>query len=231
METRVKIKQLADWFRVLAYRQIGGYIGPAPKGRPPTLICVFVRMPIIRPRQLISPAYRKMLSAFHKECPEYGRGDRVHASGVTELSRLAGVTDVLDYGSGAGVLKEKLSSMAPGLHVIEYDPAIEGKDELPPKAGAVACFDVLPCVEPDRLDVVLQHIAGRARVCAYVGVSHMPSFLKMPDGRKTHLTVEPPEWWTARLAQFFDIKKVNCFEAEHTPGFVLLTRYALAPKH
>ena len=72
---------------------------------------------------------------------------------------------------------------------------------------AAVCSDVMEHIPPDKVDAVLQSIAG---VCSKVwafNVSCRPSGTIGPQGENLHLTVQSPEWWQAKLAEFFVIEQ------------------------
>ena len=50
---------------------------------------------------------------------------------IRRLIQATGSASLLDYGCGKGTLKPAIASINPDLTVLEYDPAIPGKDALP----------------------------------------------------------------------------------------------------
>jgi len=155
---------------------------------------------VITPLELISPSYRSALLVLHAQPHGWGTKGYKWATTVADLIRKHKASSVLDYGCGMGTLARNLRTMGiRGLRIDEYDPAIPGKDHLPSFADLVVCTDVLEHIEPDRLDVVLEHLKVLARKAIFVVVSTQAANVSLPDGRNAHLTIESDEWWDARL--------------------------------
>lgn len=155
---------------------------------------------MIRPIDLISPAYRDLQIELHAQPRGYGgRGDK-WAGVVLQIALEYGATSILDYGCGQGSLMATLRA-APvnGFRLNEYDPAIPGKDHLPDFADMVVCTDVLEHVEPKRLDIVLAHLRLLARKVLWVVISTKRSNKELSDGRNAHLVIRPSKWWRERL--------------------------------
>jgi hypothetical protein len=148
---------------------------------------------------LISPDYLAQQKLLHAAPKGYGgKGDKWGAT-VLEMIAAHGCESVLDYGCGQGTLAAKLRTWTKTVDVREYDPAIKGKDALPQPADLVVCTDVIEHIEPDRLDIVLAHLASLARKALFVVIATRPASKNLPDGRNAHLIVEDAAWWEARL--------------------------------
>lgn len=153
---------------------------------------------MIRPSDLITPAYCAQQKALHANPRGYGtRGDR-WAPTVRHIAREYGASSILDYGCGQGSLGRALRAYGE-FTVREYDPAIKGKDQPPLFADLVACTDVLEHIEPDRLDAVLGHLRSLMRKVGWFVISTRPANKILNDGRNAHLIVEPADWWRARV--------------------------------
>lgn len=150
---------------------------------------------------LISDEYRQQNAGLHEVDEQYGAGAWRKAAAILEIFHHGHYQTLLDYGCGKGTLKDAL----PEIEIIEYDPAIPGKDALPEPADMVACLDVLEHIEPDRLDEVLQHLASLARHEMFFTISTRPAHKNLPDGRNAHLIVQDAEWWADRLEKYFQI--------------------------
>lgn len=144
---------------------------------------------------LISEPYRALNVELHSRVPSYGTGGGKWARYVNRLADEIGATSVLDYGCGKGILGRLLRN----LDVREYDPAIEGKDNLPEPADIVVCTDVLEHVEKECLDDVLSHIRSLARKAALIDVCCERGSRVLADGRPAHITVHSPDWWEAKV--------------------------------
>lgn len=148
---------------------------------------------------LISDEYREMNKVLHEQRKTYGASGHRWANYIASVAG-EGIS-VLDYGCGKGTLKKAL----PDLDIREYDPAIEGKDEMPDPAQLVVCTDVLEHIEPDMLDDVLKHIRELATDAAMLVVATRPANKTLPDGRNAHLIIESPEWWQEKISEHFEI--------------------------
>ena len=149
----------------------------------------------------ITEEYREANKRLHEINPKYGSSSAKWAPKVLELVDKTGSRNVLDYGCGKGQLAAALSH----LDVREYDPAVPGKDAEPQPADLVICTDVLEHIEPNCLDDVLQHIRAVTLKLAFLNVATRPAVKTLPDGRNTHLIIQPETWWRARIEAFFDV--------------------------
>ncbi len=155
-------------------------------------------------KPVISPEYAAMNRQLHDDKPEYGVGAAKDAASVVKLARSAGYTVVLDYGCGKGALKPAVLALAPELTVLEFDPAVPGKDALPTQAvHLVAALDVMEHIEPEYLDGVLQTMCDLKPHGVVLKIALIPANKTLPDGRNAHLIVEAADWWKARLEHFF----------------------------
>lgn len=158
---------------------------------------------------LITPEYVALNKELHQRNPFFGTNSgKDYYKIVKELAALLKTQDILDYGCGKGHLKTQFDFP---LH--EYDPAIPGKDQPPEPADIVVCGDVLEHIEPELLDNVL---ADLARCVKKVGLFIVPTHAAsktLADGRNTHLTQKPKDWWVDRVGRHFkihDVVEVPC---------------------
>ena len=161
---------------------------------------------------IISAEYATLNRAMHAR-GNYGVSGHRWAPMVHDLARQCEAATVLDYGCGTGTLRQALER-AHGLtlpyRVLEYDPAIPGKEDKPRRADIVVCGDVLEHVEPAFLRDVLDDIAETAERAVFLVIATTPANKHLPDGRNAHLIVEHAEWWLPqiiarwRLRQFQD---------------------------
>lgn len=148
---------------------------------------------------LISESYRDLNRELHSY-GKYGLSGYKWAKMVDKLARKHEARTVLDYGCGRGTLKVGLEEHAPlPYSILEYDPAIEGKEEKPARSDIVVCGDVLEHIEPDCLYPVLDDLASIARVAVFLVVATVPAMKTLADGRNTHLIVEPSDWWLKKI--------------------------------
>lgn len=158
---------------------------------------------------LISAEYVRLNVAMHA-AGGYGEGGHRWGQQVLDLARQCEARSILDYGCGTGTLKEVLDAVVvpPELRnadgtrpfdVLEYDPAISGKDKRPARADLVVCCDVLEHVEPDCLYAVLDDIRNIARTAVLLVVATRPAKKVLSDGRNAHLINETVDWWLPKL--------------------------------
>jgi len=144
---------------------------------------------------LISEEYRELNRQLHEQNPGYGGGYK-----WAEFIKKFSDGTILDYGCGKG----KLSSLLPDLEIVEYDPAIKGKDALPEPADTVVCVDVIEHVEPEYLDDVLKHLISLTKKKLLLVIACRPGNKYLPDGRLAHLIVKDEEWWKNKLKEHGD---------------------------
>jgi len=155
-------------------------------------------------RSVISPEYAELNRKLHADRPDYGVTAGKNAAKILEFIRHGAHKTVLDYGCGKGTLKAALTTLAPDITVLEYDPAIEGKETVPTgDIDMVVVFDVMEHVEPDCLSAVLRSIYEVRAKSVFMVIDMHPATKCLPDGRNAHLIVRPSKWWQARLTKFF----------------------------
>jgi hypothetical protein len=150
---------------------------------------------------LISEEYRALNAELHRTSVVYGSGAGTKfGEQLLKLMHKYGTRDVLDYGCGKG----KLRHVLPEIRC--YDPAIPEFDCPPNPADLVICRDVMEHVEPECVDDVLAHIKSLTKRAAYFVISCRLAAKKLPDGRNTHISVHPPEWWQAKLEKHWKVE-------------------------
>lgn len=128
---------------------------------------------------------------------------------------------ILDAGCGTGKLMQKLMTEFGDEFAVHgfdisancLDPVFEdvkddiltvgclwNADDLPGEFDAVLCTDVLEHIHPDKVPAVLENLRKCTRKFAYVAIALFPDgFGPKLIGEPLHLTVEPPNWWFAKL--------------------------------
>jgi hypothetical protein len=158
---------------------------------------------------LISEEYRAANQKLHAANPHFGTTARRYAPRLMELLSAVGARSFVDYGCGKGDLAQWFRSENIDIKVVEYDPAIPGKDVSPEPADVVACIATLEHIEPDCVDDVLDHIQQLALKAAYLVIDTVPAKKTLPDGRNAHLIVEPWTWWEKKLSQRWKILRIE----------------------
>lgn len=147
---------------------------------------------------LISKSYRALNRALHDD-PTRGFGGSGYkwAGDIAKWAKEFEARHILDYGCGESTLKQALSDWL----VLEYDPAVVGKEQSPTFADLVVATDVLEHVESQCLDAVLDHIQSLAIKAVFLTVATRPSNKTLGDGRNAHRIIQPWTWWKPKLSQ------------------------------
>ncbi len=163
--------------------------------------------------EFISPEYREQNRMLHQSSIDkgqpWGMSGWRYTKDMAEFAAQIGAQSVLDYGCGSGTLKIGSEREGFKTELREYDPAIPGKDTLPGPADLVCCTDVMEHIEPDRIHAVLQHIMELATKGVYIVIATNDSHHMLPDGRSSHLTVKPSQWWIPIVAEHGCIVKIE----------------------
>jgi hypothetical protein len=119
--------------------------------------------------------------------------DRVEA-----LAKQVGARTILDYGCGAG---RGISSFSQ-YQVADYDPGVPGCAGEPSPADLVVSIHALEHVEPEYVDLVIEHMKGLATKALFIVVSCEPSTKLLPNGGPWHSFVRSADWWREKLESF-----------------------------
>lgn len=149
----------------------------------------------------ISPKYLESQKELHARPKGYGGGGHHWADQVADLADRYSCASILDYGCGQGTLGKVLRKRVAGAEVVDYDPAIPGKDSIEKYRtfDLVVCTDVLEHIEPDRLGVVIDHLFRLSNKLLFLVIATRPSNKFFKDGKNVHLIIEPASWWRERL--------------------------------
>lgn len=158
----------------------------------------------------ITPEYASLNKQLHEERVDYGQSGGRHLESVRGICQVFGIRSILDYGCGKQTLLEALRLP----YARGYDPCIPGLDIEPAPAELVVCTDVLEHIEPDCLDEVLKHIRALTLRVFFTAISLRQAKKFLPDGRNTHLIVQPAKWWMAKMMDHFEIDTVRATDVE-----------------
>jgi 2-polyprenyl-3-methyl-5-hydroxy-6-metoxy-1,4-benzoquinol methylase len=161
---------------------------------------------------MISKEYQALNKELHESNPGYGAGGGKWKDWVEQVILIYRPDTILDYGCGKGSLKKELNT-----EILEYDPAIVGKDIPPDNVDLVVCTDVIEHVEPEFLDEVLAHIK-RISKAAFIVIACRKGNKTLPDGRPAHLIVESPDWWKKKMQQHGKWTTMERKEGKHLIG-------------
>ena len=139
--------------------------------------------------------YQQQLRELHNTV-RWGAAGKTWAPFVSVYAEELGARTILDYGCGRATLR---SALPADFVVTEYDPGIDGKENMPLPADLVVCTDVMEHVEPLFVNDVLMHIKSLSLLGAFFCISLGESKVCLPDGRNSHLTIRDEMWWLDRL--------------------------------
>lgn len=159
---------------------------------------------------LITPEYAALNAELHQRVPTYGVGGHKWGRYVRAIARKTNAISVLDYGCGKGALGDNLRAHpdSSNFEILEYDPAILGKESVPGPADIVVCTDVLEHVEEDCVRWVLLDIVEHARKAVILSISTRVGRKTLADGRPAHILVRPKEWWEHLLIGYARFKEI-----------------------
>lgn len=148
----------------------------------------------------ISDEYLQILKAYHAApTAPFADSDGKWTVTVFGLAKNFQARTILNYGAGKGVLTRNLE--AKGLSVVEYDPAVAGKETKPGQQFDFAvCVDVLEHIEEEYIANVLDELqwyitgGGFFSICLKTAKNHT-----LPDGRNTHILLKSRKWWMEQL--------------------------------
>ena len=177
---------------------------------------------------MISEDYREQNKMLHDDNPDYGIKGAKRAAHVQRLieyrqflTQSTERVSVLDYGCGKRMLSTEVKpKVNGGVDWTDFDPCIKGFDTPPEPADIVVCTDVLEHIEPDCLDEVLDDLQRLARYLLYATIATREAKKSLPDGRNTHLIVQPMEWWMPRLSKRWGEWATNVERLPGATGFL-----------
>ena len=128
-------------------------------------------------------------------------GNRNQASGmaaqlplaVHRMHEMGLCSSVLDYGTGKGMLVERLRSELPeNISVDGYDPAVKKwSTKSNSSYDILLCLDVLEHVEVNTIDSVIEDISSMTRHFCYIVIDLQPAVKKLSNGRNAHILLAP----------------------------------------
>lgn len=162
-----------------------------------------------RKPELISAEYRALNAQLHRSNVAYGVGGGKYAPVVLKLVEALKPTcdpfpTVCDYGSGKGYLQKALP-----FPIVEYDPAIPGKEESPRPCDILISSDVMEHLEEDRLPLILADMHRACKKVAYFVVHTGPSSKVLADGRNAHILQRNKQWWSQKIGKWFVIGSIK----------------------
>lgn len=156
----------------------------------------------------ISDTYRQEQEHLHATT-DYGTASIVYAPVVTAIIERMQITHLLDYGCGAKCNLAKNLKLKTKLTYQAYDPGVPRFAREPLPAQMVACIDVLEHIEPEYLDVVLDHLSTLAEGVVFLSIDTGPAKKFLSDGRNAHLIQQPMSWWMPKIFERWDVQTMQ----------------------
>jgi hypothetical protein len=82
---------------------------------------------------------------------------------------------------------------------------VNGKDVRPDPTDMVVCMDVLPFVEADKLEAVLDDLVRVTERILFMTIPTIKSAVFADDGTPADQTIEDMDWWVPRILDRFDV--------------------------
>lgn len=169
---------------------------------------------------LLTEAYKNQLVEKHAKKP-WGGGGASWVPIIGSFVAMEMLDSALDYGCGRHTFKNAMSTHYPHVDVREYDPGLPGFDQAPEPAQLVVCTDVLEHFEPTHVDAGLVHLRDLTQKVLFLVIACQASKSFLPDGRNTHLTIQPAKWWKHELTKYFG-QQFRWKTIEETKGRLVL---------
>jgi 2-polyprenyl-3-methyl-5-hydroxy-6-metoxy-1,4-benzoquinol methylase len=143
----------------------------------------------------------------HKDDKFYkGYALTLHKQNIKTYISITDCKNILDYGCGKGMqyFKENIhNDYFYGIMPSLYDPAVEEYSKIPDgKFDAVISTDVLEHIPEEELDDVLKQIFDKSIKFVYLGICNSLASSYLPDGRNSHVTRKPLDWWIEKCLPF-----------------------------
>lgn len=158
----------------------------------------------VEKNDLISPEYCEINRTIYSHAGQSMGGGK-HARNAERIMKGFKPKTLLDYGCGQGQFKEAFDLLETGCVVTEYDPCIEGKDDMPEPVDFVTCLDVLEHIEEDKIDEVLKHLFSLAKKGGLLLIAQRLTKVILPDGRNAHILLKNINWWLEKLMPYCTI--------------------------
>lgn len=181
-------------------------------------------------RENPSPRYRELTALYQQmhakgsqERVDFSQREKVMFPGYMLLENVpyikayiinTGARSILDYGCGKGLQYEVRNfdlggAIIPSVQdfwgvkeIAKYDPAYGPYTKLPTSTyDGVVCTDVLEHCPEEDIRWILAELFGYANKFVYANVASYPAKKNLPNGENAHCTIQPPDWWKARIRE------------------------------
>ncbi len=158
----------------------------------------------------------------HEITQKYGASGSKYFKDICLIIDILNPKTILDYGCGKGALVNQISEAFPHIDVYGYDPAIEGKNELPlsKKVDLLLNTDVLEHIPEEEIESVINQISNISKNC-YFALDHALADTILPNGKNAHCTIKPVYWYERLFSKYF--KEITILESPESWKSVVLT--------
>jgi hypothetical protein len=138
-----------------------------------------------------------------------------HIAEIRALARQTGARTMVDYGSGKGAPYKASNLTLPSGEVIAdvksywgvesitcYDPGVKEYSTYPVGVfDGLVCTDVLEHIPEPDIPWFLDALFALTNGFLYANIASYPARKILPNGWNAHVTIRPPAWWRARIAE------------------------------
>ena len=157
-------------------------------------------------------------------------GNRADGAGVatnlpkalSRLHQLGLCNSVLDYGTGKGLLVNRLRhELSSSVQCQGFDPSVDEWSSTPSSADVVTCLDVLEHIELRDINDFLNNINSLTNVMFFACIDHQLAVKTLSDRRNAHILLAPPDWWVSKFRTYFPC--LTTFPLHHVTGHIQKT--------
>ncbi len=160
---------------------------------------------------LVTDYYRSVLEKEHAQS-EWGVASIGYAPRIANIMSRYKLTEILDYGAGAGNLEKNLKILLPNVIVHNYEPGVPKWSNKPAPCKMVACTDVIEHIEPECLNDVLDDLQRVIEQHAFVSISTAPAYRVLNNGWNAHICIKKPIEWKEIFEKRFNIVQSSVFD-------------------
>ncbi len=145
---------------------------------------------------------------------------------IKQLSILTNTKNILDYGSGKGLLwREDTKLEFPNGkslstkeflnidNVVCYDPAYEPFNTYPnQRYEGVICTDVLEHISENDVDWFIGELFRFAEKFVFANIACYPAMKTLPNGENAHCTIKESQWWIEKFNKYAGLNPGVKFE-------------------
>lgn len=157
---------------------------------------------------------------------DHSPGERQLADAMKWMAPVPG-SSITDWGCGTGRASEKMAHLGYRMRLVDIArncypgtlPFVQAcLWELPtelPATDYAYCCDVLEHIPPEKVEAVIEAVASRTRLAAYLQIALFDDNFGKRIGQHLHLSVFAPAWWKARIEPLFASVEYKLTGSQH----------------